>query len=71
MPVYLELVTLIGWNVPNYQGVFLQGYGGQTSYYYGAVDHLSAGLGELQSISTLKSLPYPFSSQKGVRCGWT
>ena len=46
--VYPELVGLIGWNVPNYQGVFLRGYGGQTSYHYGAVGHWSAGLGELQ-----------------------
>ena len=35
-------------NLPNYQGVFLRGYGGQTSYHYGAVGHWSAGLGELQ-----------------------
>ena len=47
-PVYPELAALIGWNVPNYQGVFLRGYGGQTSYHYGAVGHWSAGLGELQ-----------------------
>ena len=46
--VYPELVALIGWNVPNYQGVFLRGYGGQNSYHYGAVGHWSAGLGELQ-----------------------
>lgn len=46
--VYPELVALIGWNVPNYQGVFLRGYGGQTSYHYGAVGHWSAGIGELQ-----------------------
>ena len=46
--VYPELVALIGWNVPNYQGVFLRGYGGQTSYHYGSVGHWSAGLGELQ-----------------------
>ena len=46
--VYPELVGVIGWNVPNYQGVFLRGYGGQTSYHYGAVGHWSAGLGELQ-----------------------
>ena len=46
--VYPELVGLIGWNVPNYQGVFLRGYGGQISYHYGAVGHWSAGLGELQ-----------------------
>lgn len=46
--VYPELAALIGWNVPNYQGVFLRGYGGQTSYHYGAVGHWSAGLGELQ-----------------------
>ena len=69
LPVYPELVGVVGGNVPNYQGVFLRGYGGQTSYHYGAIGHWSAGLGELQSISTLKSLPYPFSSQKGVRCG--
>ena len=48
LPVYPELVALIGWNVPNYQGVFLRGYGAQTSYHYGAVGHWSAGLGELQ-----------------------
>ena len=35
-------------DVPNYQRVFLRGYGGQTSYHYGAVGHWSAGLGELQ-----------------------
>ena len=46
--MYPELVALIGGNVPNYQGVFLRGYGGQTSYHYGAVGHWSAGLGELQ-----------------------
>ena len=46
--VYPELVGIVGWNVPNYQGVFLRGYGGQTSYHYGAVGHWSAGLGELQ-----------------------
>ena len=45
--VYPELVGVVGWNVPNYQGVFLRGYGGQTSYHYGAVGHWSAGLGEL------------------------
>ena len=39
IPVYPELAGLIGWNVPNYQGVFLRGYGGQTSYHYGAVEH--------------------------------
>ena len=50
LPVYPELVALIGWNVPNYQGVFLRGYGGQTSYHYGAVGHWSAGLGELQGV---------------------
>ena len=46
--VYPELVGVVGWNVPNYQGVFLRGYGGQTSYHYGAVGHWSARLGELQ-----------------------
>ena len=48
LPVYPELVGVVGGNVPNYQGVFLRGYGGQASYHYGAVGHWSAGLGELQ-----------------------
>ena len=46
--VYPELVGVVGYYTPNYQGVFLRGYGGQTSYHYGAVGHWSAGLGELQ-----------------------
>ena len=29
LPVYPELVALIEWNIPNYQGVFLRRYGGQ------------------------------------------
>ena len=31
LPVYPELAALIGWNIPNYQGMFLRGYVGQTS----------------------------------------
>lgn len=46
--MYPELVGVVGGNAPNYQGVFLRGYGGQTSYHYGVVGHWSAGLGELQ-----------------------
>ena len=45
---WVRLSLTIGGNVPNYQGVFFRGYGGQTSYHYGAVGHWSAGLGELQ-----------------------
>ena len=37
--VYPELVGVVGRNVPNYQGLFFRGYGGQTSYHYGAVGH--------------------------------
>ena len=47
-PVYPERVGVVGYYTPNYAGVFLRGYGGQTSYHYGAVGHWSAGLGELQ-----------------------
>ena len=46
---YPELVKVLGKiNVPNYQGIFLRGYGSQVSNHYGAVTHVSAGLGELQ-----------------------
>ena len=48
LPVYPELVGNVGWNVPNYQGVFLRGYGGQISYHYGAVNHWSTGVDGLQ-----------------------
>lgn len=45
---YPKLKAIVGNNVPNYQGVFLRGYGSQTSTHYGTVTHSSAGLGELQ-----------------------
>ena len=48
MPVYPELVALIGANVPDYRGLFLRGHGSQNSYHYRTVTHSSAGLGQLQ-----------------------
>ena len=46
---YPELVKVLGKiNVPNYQGIFLRGYGSQTSSHYGTVTHSSASLGDLQ-----------------------
>ena len=48
MPVYPELVALIGSRVPDYRGIFLRGLGAQTSTHYGTVTHGSAGLGVLQ-----------------------
>ena len=46
--MYPELAALVGYYIPNYAGVFLRGYGGQTSYHYGAVGHWSVESGELQ-----------------------
>ena len=68
LPVYPELVSLIGATVPNYQGVFLRGYGGQTSYHYGAVGHWSAGLGELQG-DGIREISASFSTggQHGIK----
>ena len=68
IPVYPELVSLIGATVPNYQGVFLRGYGGQTSYHYGAVGHWSAGLGELQG-DGIREISASFSTggQHGIK----
>ena len=48
MPVYPELVALVGTRVPDYQGIFLRGHGSQTSTHYGTVAYTSAGLGQLQ-----------------------
>ena len=45
---YPELSAMYGANVPNYQGLFLRGNGGQYSYHYGTVYHASAGLGVMQ-----------------------
>ena len=66
LSVYPELAALIGWNVPNYQGVFLRGYGGQTSYHYGAVGHWSAGLGELQG-DGIREISASFSTGGAAR----
>ena len=62
LPVYPELVARIGATVPNYQGVFLRGYGSQTSYHYGVVGHWSAGLGELQG-DTIRNITGTHSSE--------
>ena len=48
IPVYPELVALIGTTVPDYRGIFLRGHGSQVSTHYGTVTHASASLGELQ-----------------------
>lgn len=48
LPVYPELVALVGSCVPDYRGIFLRGYGSQVSSHYGTVTHASAGLGVLQ-----------------------
>ena len=45
---YPQLSAIVGSNVPDYRGVFLRGYGSQTSTHYGTVTHSSAALGELQ-----------------------
>ena len=48
LPVYPELVALVGAKVPDYRGIFLRGQGSQRSTHYGSVTHSSAGLGVLQ-----------------------
>ena len=46
---YPELVKMLGkTSVPDYQGIFLRGYGNRISTHYGTVTHSSAGLGEIQ-----------------------
>lgn len=45
---YPALAAIVGANVPDYQGVFLRGYGSQTSTHYGTITHSSATLGVLQ-----------------------
>ena len=45
---YPELRAIVGNNVPDYQGVFLRGYGSQISTHYGTVTHSSEALGVLQ-----------------------
>ena len=46
---YPELVKALGKNVvPNYNGVFLRGYGSRLSIHYGNVTHTSGAIGEIQ-----------------------
>ena len=51
LPVYPELVGVVGSQVPDYRGIFLRGHGSQRSTHYGSVTHASTGLGELQGRS--------------------
>ena len=48
LPVYPELVAVVGSTVPDYRVIFLRGHGSQVSTHYGTVTHASASLGELQ-----------------------
>ena len=48
---YPQLKAVVGSNVPNYQGIFLRGYGSQVSTHFGTVTHTSAALDELQGDS--------------------
>ena len=48
LPVYPELVVLVGGRVPDYRGIFLRGQGSQTSTHSGTVLHSSGALGQLQ-----------------------
>lgn len=48
--LYPKLASLMSYT-PNYQGVFLRGYGSQYSYHYNTVLHSSSSLGVLQGDS--------------------
>lgn len=43
-----ELFAVIGFQVPDYRGLFLRGYGSQVSSHYGTVTHQSGALGQIQ-----------------------
>ena len=46
--VYPELFAVVGGQVPDLRGMFLRGYGAQTSSHYGSVVHQSGELGMVQ-----------------------
>ena len=46
--VYPELFAVVGSSVPDLRGLFLRGYGAQTSSHYGSVVHQSGELGMVQ-----------------------
>ena len=57
---YPELVKVLGKiNVPNYQGIFLRGYGSQVSTHYGTVTHSSDALGVIQG-DTIRNITGSF-----------
>ena len=45
---YPELFAVVGGQVPDLRGMFLRGYGAQTSSHYGSVVHQSGELGMVQ-----------------------
>ena len=55
---------MMGAAVPNFQGLFLRGYGGQYSYHWGTVYHSSDGLGILQgdAIRNITGSIWPYNS---------
>ena len=68
---YPELVKVLGKStVPNYQGIFLRGYGSQVSTHYGTVTHSSEALGVLQG-DAIRNITGDFSAHCiGYSLGW-
>lgn len=56
---YPALAALIGNNVPNYQGVFLRGYGSRTN---GSITHSSGALGAFQNMAFPEVMNGAFSA---------
>ncbi|WP_422664658.1 phage tail protein [Anaeromusa acidaminophila] len=48
---YPALAAIVGVTVPDYRGIFLRGYGSQTSMHYGTITHSSASINQLQGDS--------------------
>ena len=69
LPVYPELVAVVGSTVPDYRGIFLRGHGSQTSTHYGTVNHTSASLGELQGDAVRNITGYIIDAVAGGKDG--
>ena len=56
--VYPELYALIGAKTPDFRGLFLRGYGQQTTDHFGTVNHSSGKLGVTQGDSIRSGTGY-------------
>lgn len=66
---YPELYAIVGSRIPNYQGMFLRGYGSQASAHYNYITHSSGGLNSIQG-DAIRNITGSIANSDGYGLFW-